>query len=90
MTTPARFDLKLDPEDKALFSLAAAKMGTTMAGFVRTAAKAKAQEILERETRLQVSRADMATFAAALDAGFKPNAALRAVLDEVRDIPRGD
>ncbi len=39
MTSLARFDLKLDKDDKDLFAQAAALMGTSMAGFVRSAAK---------------------------------------------------
>ena len=45
MAAPARFDLKLDKEDKELFSEAAALMGTSMAGFVRAAAKEKARSM---------------------------------------------
>ena len=41
MTEVARFDLKLDAVDKDLLARAASLMGTTMAGFVRTAAKVK-------------------------------------------------
>ena len=36
MTATARFDLKLDADDKDLLSRAASLMGTTMAGFVRS------------------------------------------------------
>jgi hypothetical protein len=35
MTAAARFDLKLDADDKDLLARAASLMGTTMAGFVR-------------------------------------------------------
>ena len=35
MTAAARFDLKMDAEEKAIIAKAAALMGTTMAGFVR-------------------------------------------------------
>ena len=41
-TSTARFDLKLDPGEKKIVARAAALMGTTMAGFVRAAAKEKA------------------------------------------------
>ena len=34
MTTAARFDLKMDADEKALVAKAAALLGTTMAGFV--------------------------------------------------------
>jgi uncharacterized protein (DUF1778 family) len=46
MTAVAHFDLKLDADDKDLLSRAASLMGTTMADFVRSAAKEKAQTVL--------------------------------------------
>jgi len=39
MTAAARFDLKMDANEKAIVAKAEALMGTTMAGFVRAAAK---------------------------------------------------
>lgn len=84
MTATARFDLKMDAEEKDVIAKAAALMGTTMAGFVRAAAKEKAQQLLERESRLELSQRDFAAFAAALDAAFRPNAALRNALTQAR------
>ena len=52
MTEVARFDLKLDAVDKDLLARAASLMGTTMAGFVRTAAKEKAHILLEQSSRV--------------------------------------
>jgi uncharacterized protein (DUF1778 family) len=43
MTVRARFDLKMDADEKDVVSRAAALMGTTMAGFVRAAAKEMAR-----------------------------------------------
>ena len=42
MQTTARFDLKIDAQEKDVIAKAAALMGTTMAAFVRVAAKEKA------------------------------------------------
>ena len=78
----ARFDLKLDPDDKETVAKAAALMGTTMAGFVRSAAKEKAQALLDREARM--TRGDAEAFIAALDAAFRPNAALEQALSQAR------
>ena len=50
MASIARFDLKLDKDDKDLFAQAATLAGTSMAGFVRSAAKEKAQAIIDRES----------------------------------------
>lgn len=80
----ARFDLKLDPGEKKVVARAAALMGTTMAGFVRAAAKEKAQALLERETRVVLSERDFARFAAALRGPFEPNAHLSQALKEAR------
>jgi uncharacterized protein (DUF1778 family) len=80
----ARFDLKLDQEDKNIFAQAAALMGTTMAGFVRAAAKEKALRVLEQESRLTLSREDFRTFVASLDAAFTPNPALQEAMELAR------
>lgn len=84
MTTAARFDLKMDADDKAIVAKAAALMGTTMAGFVRVAAKEKAQVLLERETRLTLTNRDFSALARALDSAFAPNPALKEALTQVR------
>jgi uncharacterized protein (DUF1778 family) len=85
METPARFDLKLEKDEKKLFSEAAALMGTTMAGFVRTAAKEKARALLDQERRMTLSTRDFAIVAAALDNAFAPNKALRAAMKRARE-----
>jgi uncharacterized protein (DUF1778 family) len=84
MTTAERFDLKMNADEKAVVAKAAALMGTTMAGFVRTAAKEKAQVLLERETRLTLTDRDFAAFARALDSAFTPNPALKQALTQAR------
>jgi uncharacterized protein (DUF1778 family) len=82
--TSARFDIKLNQEDKNIFAQAAALMGTTMAGFVRTAAKEKAQELLARESRITLSPEDFKAFVKSLDAAFTPNPALKAAMELAR------
>jgi uncharacterized protein (DUF1778 family) len=84
MTTAARFDLKMGADEKAIVAKAAALMGTTMAGFVRAAAKEKAQVLLEREARITLSARDISAFARALDSAFAPNPALKAALTRAR------
>ena len=89
MTATARFDLKLDAADKDVLARAAALMGTTMAGFVRAAAKEKALALLDREARVTLSSADFAAFSAAINGAFAPNAALRkAMKDGARTVRR--
>jgi uncharacterized protein (DUF1778 family) len=74
----------MDADEKDVIAKAAALMGTTMAGFVRTAAKEKAQQLLERESRITLSQRDFAAFAAALDTAFTPNAALQKAMAQAR------
>lgn len=84
MATAARFDLKMDADEKAIVAKAAALLGTTMAGFVRLAAKEKAQVLLDREARLTLTDRDFTAFASALDSAFAPNPALQSALTQVR------
>lgn len=88
MTTSARFDLKLDADDKDLLSRAASLMGTTMAGFVRSAAKERAQALLEQETRLTLSNRDFMAFNQAIAGAFTPNAAMQKALIAAAKVKR--
>ena len=84
MTTRARFDLTMDAQDKDIVARAAALMGATMAGFVRAAAKEKALVLLDRESRVTLSKRDFAAFSKALDGAFAPNRALKGALADAR------
>ena len=89
MATLARFDLKLDKEDKEMLAEAATLMGTTMAGFVRTAAKEKALAVIDQEARLSLTRRDFDAFSTALDRAFAPNQPLQEALATARkDVKR--
>lgn len=88
MAATARFDLKLDAEDKDLLSRAASLMGTTMAGFVRSAAKEKAQNLLEQELRVTLTQRDFLAFNAAINGVFSPNAALQGALKAASKVKR--
>ncbi len=88
MTAIARFDLKLDADDKDLLARAASLMGTTMAGFVRSAAKEKAQQLLEQESRVTISKRDFLAFNAAINGVFKPNPAMQAALKAAAKVKR--
>lgn len=84
MSTRARFDLTMDAEEKDIVARAAALMGATMAGFVRAAAKEKALALLDRESRVTLSRRDFAAFSKALNGAFTPNRALKAALADAK------
>lgn len=88
MTAIARFDLKMDAADKDILSRAAALMGTTMAGFVRMAAKEKALALIESESRVTLSQRDFAAFASAINQAFAPNPALQNALQAATRVKR--
>lgn len=84
MTVRARFDLTMDADEKDVVSRAAALMGSTMAGFVRAAAKEKALILLDRESRVTLSKRDFAAFSKALNGAFAPNRALKSALTQAK------
>ena len=88
MTEVARFDLKLDAVDKDLLARAASLMGTTMAGFVRSAAKEKAHTLLEQASRVTMSKRDFEAFNTGIHGAFSPNAALQAALAAAAKVKR--
>lgn len=91
LATP-RFDLKIDAAEKDLVARAAALMGTTMAGFVRMAAKEKAAQLLEQESRVTMTSRDFDAFTAAINGafatGFAPNPAMKSALTKARQVKR--
>ena len=84
MSARARFDLTMDAEEKEIVARAAALMGATMAGFVRAAAKEKALALLDRDSRVTLSKRDFTAFSKALNGAFAPNRALKGALAEAR------
>jgi uncharacterized protein (DUF1778 family) len=88
MSAVARLDLKMDADEKDVVSRAAALMGTTMAAFVRAAAKEKARELLDREARMTMTRRDFDAFAAALNGKFEPSPTLKSAMSSARKVKR--
>ena len=88
MSTTARFDLKLDADEKDLLARAATLMGTSMAGFVRSAAKEKAQTMLKQESRVTLSKRDFLAFNAAINCAFAPKPALAGALKAAAKVKR--
>lgn len=88
MTAVARFNLTMDASDKEVVSRAAPLMETTMAVFVRTAAKEKARELLDRESRITMTARDFEAFTQALNGAFQPNSALQKAIGASRKIKR--
>ena len=78
MPARARFDLKMDADEKEIVARAAALMGTTMAGFVRAAAKEKAMALVDREARVTLTKRDFMALTRALKARSSPTGRSRA------------
>jgi len=88
MGVTARFDLKIDADEKDLVSRAAAFMGVPMAAFFRVAAREKAINLLEGEMRVTMTQEDFQAFVMALDKAFEPNAALQGAMHVAQGIKR--
>jgi uncharacterized protein (DUF1778 family) len=84
----ARLDLTMEAEEKEAIAHAAALTGTTMAAFVRAAAKEKAYELLDRESRLTMSTKDFEALTTALNEAFTPNTALQNAINAAREMKR--
>jgi len=84
----ARFDLSIGVEEKETVAHAATLMGTTMAAFIRLAAKEKAREVIERESRVSMSARDFQDFVVALESPPPANAALKRALQAAREVKR--
>lgn len=85
MSTRVRFRLTMNADEKEIVSRAAALMGTTVAKFVRAAAKEKALALLDRDFRVTLSKRDFAAFSKALSGAFSPNGALKGALAEAME-----
>ncbi len=84
----ARLDLKMEHDEKAILARGAAIMGTSVSAFVRAAAKEKAADLIERESRISMNAADFAAFATAINKPFNPNAAVKKALRAARTVKR--
>lgn len=76
----------LSTSDKYAINLAAELAGTSMANFVRNAAKEKARQIIDKETRLSLVEEDFTKFAQALNGGFRPNEALKRAMEKAGNL----
>jgi uncharacterized protein (DUF1778 family) len=84
----ARLDLKMEHDEKAILARGAAIMGTSVSAFVRAAAKEKAADLIERESRITMTNADFVAFAAAINRPFKPSAAVTKTLKAAAAVKR--
>ncbi|MDM7938489.1 MAG: DUF1778 domain-containing protein [Cyanobium sp. CZS 48M] len=84
MSATDRLDLKLSSSDKQLFVMAAALEGISVAAFVRSAAKQRATEAIQRDRAVSLSTRDYEAFHTALAQPFRPNEALQESMREVQ------
>ena len=86
VSTTDRFEMVMPKGDKDLLQNAAALVGTTMANFVRMAARDRAREVVEQESRVLMSARDFNRFATALSGSFQPNAALKRAMKRAEKV----
>ena len=86
MSTTDRFEMVIPKADKDLLQNAATLLGTTMANFVRMAARDRAREVVEQESRVLMSARDFNRFATALSGPFQPNAALKKAMKRAEKV----
>jgi len=80
-TSEVRLDVRMSSETKRRLSQAAELSGATVSEFVRTAADAHAQAVLEESTRISLEGSAFDRFIAACDNDSGPNEALRRSAD---------
>ncbi len=80
--TAARLDLRLDSDDKARITRAAALRGVPVSAFVREAVLREADAAMAAELTATLSPKESRRFLAALDTPFKPNARLKKAMAE--------
>lgn len=83
MSSAARFDLRMTPEDKSRLVRAAQLRGMPLSAFVRDAVMREAEQVMTAELTAQLSAAQSQQFLDALDAPFHPNARLQRALARV-------
>ncbi len=84
MKNNQRFEMVLNSSDYYAINLAAELAGTSMANFVRSAAKEKALQMIDKETQISLNEEDFTKFANALSEGFQPNEALKRAIEKCK------
>jgi uncharacterized protein (DUF1778 family) len=60
MVESARIDLRLDPELKELFEVAASASSVKVSTFIKTACRKVAEEVIEKERRIRLEQSEYA------------------------------
>jgi uncharacterized protein (DUF1778 family) len=72
-----RLNMRLSSEQEDLLKAAATRQGQSLTGFVLGAATERAQEVVEKAQRIELSRQEFDRFSKALDSPVEPMPALR-------------
>jgi len=83
-----RINLRVDPDQEARLRAAADANGETMTGFLLAAGAERAEQVLTRAARIEVSGAAFDRFIAALDAEEETMPTLSRYAEEAGPIPR--
>lgn len=82
-TKTRRIEIRVSEDERALEEAAASARGETLSEFVRSAARAEAQRVLEERTRFVIDGEDVAArFLAALDEDTRHEAGLRRLVEK--------
>lgn len=73
MSTAARLDLRLSPEDKALIQRAAQIRGLPLSAFVRNAVMRETEQVMAAELSLTLTAEESRQFLDAINEPFMPN-----------------
>lgn len=87
-TVPARYELRLDPTDKARIARAADVKGVPMAAFVRDAVLREVESVMASALTVTLSAEESRRFLKALDAPFKPNSRLKKAMQDAAKLIR--
>lgn len=90
MAATARLEVRVRPDTKARLERAAALAQVPVSDFVRSAAEARAEQVIaEHDTQTRVPAEYYAELLAALDAPAQPNSALSRAAARARDLVTG-
>ncbi|MDA8344412.1 MAG: DUF1778 domain-containing protein [Thermaerobacter sp.] len=79
-----RIEARVRPNDKAFIEEAAGHLGVSVADFLVSSARERAEEIIRRRDQIILSRRDQQTFVEALLHPSSPNEALKAAVEQYR------
>lgn len=89
VTLDDRIEFRLPKAVKTRIEAAATLSGQTISAFVTASAVAKAEELLARQTRTDLTERDARRFLEILEGDGEPNERMRAAAERLKDLDRG-